>query len=109
MERPLSIAESAPPERARPALELVESPPPAVRARRLFEEARKATLEHLRQAEAAIAQAAGLLAEVAEGGDLYAPGLRDFAGRLAEDLRGKARTFQALSSRQAPDQRPHRG
>jgi hypothetical protein len=86
---------------AAPALGLVAAPPPAARARQLFAEARAASLDHLRALDGAMARLNELLDAIADGGELYAPGLRDFAGRLAEELSWKSRTLQMLSRRQA--------
>jgi len=75
---------------------LAPTPSPAVRARQLFEEARAAGLEHLRTLEAALAAAQDLSGEVAEGGEVYGPGVRDFAKKLSEELFWKAKTLQKL-------------
>ncbi|HEY2179942.1 MAG TPA: hypothetical protein VGH15_15335 [Caulobacteraceae bacterium] len=84
-----------------PVLGLVETPLPAVKARQLFAEARAVSLDHLNALERAMDTVGELLDAVVEGGDLYAPGLREFAGRLTEDLSYKARTLRMLSMRQA--------
>jgi hypothetical protein len=88
------------PRRIAPPLGLVEPPPPGVKARQLYEEARLASLEHLRALDAAIATVRDLSDAIVEGGELYAPGLRDLARRLSEDLSWKAKTLQKLSQRQ---------
>jgi hypothetical protein len=84
-----------------PAIGLVETPPPAVKARQLFEEARTISLDHLSVLDSAMVTVGDLLDAIVEGGDLYAPGLREFAGRLAEDLSWKTKTLRMLSLRQA--------
>ena len=86
-------------------LGVVETPPAGLRARQLFEDARAASLEHLRALELAIATVCELSDEIVRGGDLYAPGLRELARTLAEDLFWKAKTLELLSQRQGD--RPH--
>ena len=81
-------------------LGVVETPLPGLRARQLFDEARAASLEHLRALERAIVTVRDLSDEVVHGGDLYAPGLRELARNLAEDLFWKAKTLELLSRRQ---------
>jgi hypothetical protein len=81
-------------------LELVEPPPPALKALQLFEEARAVSLEHLRALEAAMANVRGLAEAVVDAGDLYVPGLREFARTLGEDLMWKSKTLELLSLRQ---------
>ena len=82
-------------------LGVVETPPAGLRARQLFEEARVASIEHLRALELAIATVRDLSDEIVCGGDLYAPGLRELARNLTEDLFWKAKTLALLSQRQS--------
>jgi len=82
-------------------LGVVETPPAGLRARQLFEDARVASLEHLRALELAIAKVRDLSDEIVRGGDLYTPGLRELARNLAEDLFWKAKTLELLSKRQS--------
>jgi hypothetical protein len=89
------------PQRRPPGLGLVEPLPPAVRARHLLEEARAASLEHLRALQAAVATVRDLSDEVVRGGDLYAPGLHELAKNLSEDLFWKSKTLELLSQRQS--------
>jgi hypothetical protein len=84
-----------------PALELVGVPPPAVKARQLYDEARAASLEHLRALQDSLASLGGQLEIVVEGGDLYGSGLCQFAHKLAEDLAWKTKTLRMLTERQA--------
>jgi hypothetical protein len=84
-----------------PALELVGAPPPAVKARQLFEEARAVSLDHLRGLEEALVSVGEQLDAIVEGGDLYAAGLREFAQKLTNDLTWKTKTLRMLSQRQA--------
>ena len=87
----------------RPAvlLGVVETPPAGLRARQLFEDAQAASLEHLRALDLAIATVRELSDEIVRGGELYAPGLRELARNLAEDLFWKAKTLALLSQRQS--------
>ena len=87
-------------ERRKPDLSLVEAPPPGVRALQLFQEARKASLDHVASLESAIVAVRELADAIVEGGDLYAPGLHEFAGQLTEDLFWKSKTLAALALRQ---------
>jgi hypothetical protein len=83
-----------------PELSLVAASPAAERARQLLAQARVASLEHIEALKASLAQTQALAEAVVQGGDLYAPGLHDFSRRMAEDLRWRARTLDALAERQ---------
>jgi hypothetical protein len=63
-------------------------------------EARDMAGEHLGQLIAALETTRGLAVAVAEGGDLYGVGVRELAGRLAEDLTWKGKSLEALSDRE---------
>ncbi len=80
-------------------LGVVEPPPPGLRAHQLFEEARAASVEHLRALQLAIATVRDLSDEIVRGGELYTPGLRELARSLTEDLFWKAKTLELLSLR----------
>ena len=84
-----------------PTLELVGPPPPAVKARLLFEEARAVSLDHLHALDEALVDVGEQLTAIVEAGDLYAVGLREFAQKLAEDLTWKTKTLRLLSQRQS--------
>jgi hypothetical protein len=87
--------------RRRPhALGVVETPPPGLKARELFEQARAVSVELLCTLESAIATVRSLSDEVVAGGELYAPGLRELARRLSEDLFWTSKTLEQLSQRQ---------
>lgn len=73
----------------------------ADRVKRLQAEARALAAEQIDQLEAALLTAANLAQEIADGGDAYAIGARELAARLAEDLRAKAETMEAIMSRVA--------
>lgn len=80
---------------------VVETPPPGLKALRLYEEARRVSLDQLRLLADAIAETRSLAEGVLEGGDLYAPGVRDLAERLAEELLWRGKSLEALAQRQA--------
>jgi hypothetical protein len=71
-----------------------------LKARQLFEEAKAVSLEHLRALEVAIDAVRNLSDEIVDGGDLYAPGLRELARKLTEDLFWTSKTLEVLSRRQ---------
>lgn len=71
----------------------------AERVKRLQAEARMLAAEQIDQLETALLTAAKLATEIAEGGDAYAIGARELAGRLAEDLTAKAETLEAITQR----------
>jgi len=84
---------------AKSVIGLVAPSPAGLKARQLFQEARRASLEHVGELQSAIDRVRGLLDDVADGGEVYAPGLSEFAGRLAEELLWKSRTLEALAQR----------
>ena len=90
-------AEPATPLRRPPSLGVVEPPSAGLKARQLFEEAKAVSLEHLRALEVAIAAVRNLSDEIVDGGDLYVPGLRELARKLAEDLFWTSKTLEVLS------------
>ncbi len=71
----------------------------AQRVRRLQAEARQLAKDHVRSFSAAMSELEHLAAEIADGGDAYAPGIRDIARRLAEDLDSRVQTLDAISAR----------
>jgi hypothetical protein len=80
-------------------LSLVEIPPGA-KARRLFDEARAASFEHLTVLASALETARQLSQEVVSAGDLYGPGVHALAERLAEELLWRSKTLASLMQRQ---------
>jgi hypothetical protein len=84
--------------RGRPAIGLVSPPPAGLRARQLFQEARRASLDHVGALQDAMASVQQLLGDVVEGGEVYTPGLNAFAARLAEDLFWKSKTLGMLAN-----------
>ena len=69
------------------------------RVQRLQAEARQLAKDHVRSLIAAMVSLEELAAEIADGGDAYAPGIRDIARRMAEELEARAQTLDAISSR----------
>lgn len=69
------------------------------RVQRLQAEARQLAKDHVRSLTAAMASLEAMAAEIADGGDAYAPGIRDIARRMAEELEARARTLDAISAR----------
>jgi hypothetical protein len=98
---PTLIDEVQPPvsQPLRRALALVEPTAPGIKALQLYQEARRASLEHVDELVSAVERARSLADELVAGGDLYAPALHDLARRLSEDLLWKGRTLQVLAQR----------
>jgi hypothetical protein len=71
----------------------------AERVRRLQAEARQLAKDHVKALTAAMVDLEQLAAEIADGGDAYAPGIRDMARRLVEDLESRVQTLEAISAR----------
>lgn len=71
----------------------------AERVRRLQTEARQLAKDHIKSLTTAMVELEQLAAEIAEGGDAYAPGVRDVARRLVEDLDSRVQTLEAIVSR----------
>lgn len=71
----------------------------AERVRRLQAEARQLAKDHVKALTSAMVELEQLAAEIAEGGDAYAPGVRDVARRLVEDLESRVQTLEAISAR----------
>jgi hypothetical protein len=96
----LDEAQARAPQALRPAIALVEPAPPARRALQLYQEAKRASRDHIDELVSAIDSVRTLADALVAGGDLYAPGLHDLARRLSEDLLWKGRTLQVLAQRQ---------
>jgi hypothetical protein len=100
---PVVLEQASPqplPARRAANLGLVEASPPGVRAKRLYEEARAASLAHLHALEQAIAEVKSLTETVVECGDLYGPGVTAFASQLGDDLFWRAKSLALLIHRQ---------
>lgn len=85
-------------------LKLLPSPrteTPHARALRLMVEAKAAADEQVRALEQALALVAGLSADVAEGGEVYPPGVRDIAKRITGDAAWCAQTLDTIMNHAA--------
>ena len=71
----------------------------AQRVQRLQAEAKQLAKDHIKALTSAMVSLEELAAEIAEGGDAYAPGVRDVARRLAEDLDSRVQTLEAIVAR----------
>lgn len=71
----------------------------AERVRRLQTEAKQLAKDHVKSLTTAMVDLEQLAAEIAEGGDAYAPGVRDVARRLVEDLDSRVQTLEAIVAR----------
>jgi hypothetical protein len=71
----------------------------AQRVQRLQTEARQLAKDHVKSLTTAMVELEQLAAEIADGGDAYAPGIRDIARRLVEDLEARVQTLDAISAR----------
>jgi hypothetical protein len=69
------------------------------RVRRLQTEAKAVAREHVAALEQALLDVERLAMEIAAGGDAYPAGVRDIAGRLAEDCHSKAQALEAIVAR----------
>ena len=71
----------------------------AQRVQRLQTEARQLAKDHVKSLTSAMVDLEQLAAEIADGGDAYAPGIRDIARRLVEDLEARVQTLDAIAAR----------
>ena len=71
----------------------------AQRVQRLQTEARQLAKDHVKSLTSAMMDLEQLAAEIADGGDAYAPGIRDIARRLVEDLEARVQTLDAIAAR----------
>lgn len=71
----------------------------AERVRRLQTEAKQLAKDHVKTLTSAMVDLEQLAAEIADGGDAYAPGIRDVARRLVEDLDSRVQTLEAIVAR----------
>ncbi|MBX3484971.1 hypothetical protein [Phenylobacterium sp.] len=71
----------------------------AERVRRLQSEAKQLAKDHVKTLTGAMVDLEQLAAEIADGGDAYAPGVRDVARRLVEDLDSRVQTLEAIVAR----------
>jgi hypothetical protein len=85
-----------------PVIGLVAPSPAGLRARQLLQEAKKASVDHVSELQSAIARVQAMLDDVVEGGEVYTPGLNEFAVRLREELFWRSKTLEALAQKQRP-------
>lgn len=71
----------------------------AERVRRLQAEAKQLAKDHVKTLTNAMVDLEQLAAEIADGGDAYAPGIRDVARRMVEDLDSRVQTLEAIVAR----------
>lgn len=71
----------------------------AERVRRLQAEAEQLAREHIGVFSASLVQTQHIAQEIAFGGEVYPPGVRDLARQLAEESRAKAQTIEAILAR----------
>lgn len=71
----------------------------AQRVQRLQAEAKQLAKDHIRSLTSAMVDLEQLAAEIADGGEAYAPGVRDIARRLVDDLESRVQTLEAISAR----------
>jgi hypothetical protein len=71
----------------------------AQHVQRLQAEARQLASEHIKALSAAMVSLQELAAEIADGGDVYLPGVRDLARRLADDLDSRVMTLDQIAGR----------
>ncbi len=69
------------------------------RVRRLQAEAKQLAKDHVKSLSRAMVELEQLAAEIAEGGDAYAPGIREVARQLVEDLDSRVQTLEAIAAR----------
>ena len=79
-------------------LSIVASTPerPSARASRLLAEARAAAREQVEVLEQAMADVIAMANEIGDGGDAYAPGVRDLCRRIAEEVAMRGQTLGAI-------------
>lgn len=69
------------------------------RVQRLQAEAKQLAKDHVRSLTRAMVELEELAAEIADGGEAYAPGVRDIARRMVEDLDSRVQTLEAIAAR----------
>ena len=72
---------------------------PLARANRLLAQARLAAAEQVGVLGTAVDRAVDLSMQIAGGGDIYPPGVRDLCRRFTDEGAAHARTLTALSQR----------
>ncbi len=82
-----------------PRVEIPQAETVAERVRRLQVEAKALAKDHVHAFAMAIADVERMAAEIAEGGDVYPPGVRDLARRFVDDCEARVQTLEAINSR----------
>lgn len=84
---------------ARNHIDMIPQETVAERVRRLQTEARTLAKDHIHSLTQAMLQVKSIAAEIAQGGDAYPVGVRDLAGRLAEECDARVQTVEAITNR----------
>jgi chorismate mutase len=71
----------------------------AERVRRLQAEAKQLAKDHVHALTARMIELEQMASEIAEGGDVYPPGVRDLARRIVDDCEARVQTMEAIISR----------
>lgn len=71
----------------------------AERIQRLQAEAKSLARDHVRSLVAQMVAVEQMAAEIADGGEAYAPGVRELCRRLVEDIEARVQTLEAIVSR----------
>lgn len=90
MHVPLKIVPDSPPDTASILHERIQQ---------LRVETRRLVADHVACLTEALLKAEQIADQIAEGGDIYPPGVRDLANRLREDAAAKAQTLSAIMTR----------
>jgi hypothetical protein len=75
------------------------APPLAERIRLLQAEAKALATDQVAALAKSLTELHRLAAEIADGGAVFPPGVRDLAGRLSDDAQAKALTLEAIMAR----------
>jgi hypothetical protein len=67
--------------------------------RGLMGQAKSLARDHVKALSRAMVELEQLAAEIADGGDAYAPGIREIARQLVEDLDSRVQTLEAIAAR----------
>lgn len=79
---------------------------PLERANALLAQARAAAREQVRELEVALEATVVLSGEIAEGGEVYPPGVREICRRMTDDAAAHGRTLNTLAMRLLEAQAP---
>jgi hypothetical protein len=76
-----------------------ETEPPASRVKRLQRELRALARAQLEEFASDLSTMAQRASDIADGGEAFEVGARELAARIAEDLRHKSQTLEAIARR----------